>query len=82
MTDINFFLVKRAECHFSFLKRAGRRQKDAGRSALQKRPWQNTAFPSVRRGGSVGKSAGLVSEVSWVRILVEQLQNFSVCLMK
>ena len=29
-------------CHFSFLKRAGRHQKGAGRRTLQKRPRQNT----------------------------------------
>ena len=33
---------KRAGRHFSFLKRAGRRQKGAGHRALQKRPRQNT----------------------------------------
>ena len=37
-----FFLVKRAGCHLSFLKMAGRHQKGAGRRALQKRPRQNT----------------------------------------
>ena len=36
MTDINFFLVKRAGRNFSFLKRAGRHQKEPGRRALQK----------------------------------------------
>ena len=40
MTDI--FLVKRAGRYFSFLKRAGRHQKGAGRRTLQKRPRQNT----------------------------------------
>ena len=36
--------VKRAGRHFSFIKRAGRHQKGAGRRALQKRPRQNTGI--------------------------------------
>ena len=35
-----FFLVKKAERHFGFFKKAGRHQKGAGRRALQKRPRQ------------------------------------------
>ena len=49
VTDINFFLVKKAGRNFNFLKRAGRHQKGAGhhqkgagRGAMHKRPRQNT----------------------------------------
>ena len=38
---------KNAGRHFGFLKKAGRHQKGAGRRALQKRPWQNTASVSL-----------------------------------
>ena len=42
---LTFFWVKKAGHHFSFLKRAGRHQKGAGRRALQKRPTRlNTDF--------------------------------------
>ena len=44
MTDMNFFGVKRAGRHFSFLKRAGRHQKAAGCRALQKRLRQNPGY--------------------------------------
>ena len=43
VTDINFFVVKKAGRNFNFLKRAGRHQKGAGRrGAMHKRPRQNT----------------------------------------
>ena len=56
MTDIKnvlLFLVKRAGRHFSFLKRAGRHQKGAGRRSLQKRPRQNTGecYNGIDYGG-------------------------------
>ena len=41
--------INKAGRYFSFLKRAGRHQKGAGRRALQKRPRQNTAI-SARTG--------------------------------
>ena len=47
MTDIFFFLVKRAGRHFGFFKRAGRHEKGAGRRALQKKPRQNTVHTSL-----------------------------------
>ena len=40
-------IVKKAWRHFSFLKRAGRHQKGAGRRALQKRPRQNTVHACI-----------------------------------
>ena len=42
VTDINFFVVKKAGRNFNFSKRAGRHQKGAGRGAMHKRPRQNT----------------------------------------